>query len=76
MTKSAKEGLLAPAFWALIVRNFNLSPGEGEASVLVTCVSCSDRGKVEGSAASEGGEYPTELEVEETDRWLTCSIGR
>ena len=62
MTISVKEGLLAPAFWALIVRNFNLSLGKEGVGVWLAGMSCTDRGEVGKSAASVGGA-PLELEV-------------
>ncbi len=51
MTRSVKEGLLAPAFWALIVRKLKLSPGRGRASVRLAGGFRSDWGMVGISVA-------------------------
>ncbi len=62
MTISVKEGLLAPAFWVLIVRNFNPSLGQEGVGVWLAGVFCTDWGEVRKSAASVGGA-PLEREV-------------
>ena len=72
MTISVKEGLSAPAFWALIVRNFNLSLVKGEAGVLLAGMSCTDQGEVGKSATSAGSGVPSEPEVGGADRQLSC----
>ncbi len=72
MTISVKEGLLAPAFWALILRNFNLSLGKEGAGVWLAGVSCTDRGEVGKSASYAGNGVPSELEVGGADMQLSC----
>ncbi len=61
MNISVKEGLSAPAFWALIVMNFNLSLGKEGTGVWIAGVFCF--GGVGRSAAFRGSGVPSDLGV-------------
>ena len=66
VTISVKEELLAPAFWALIVMNFNLALGKEGTGVWLA-----GRG-VGRSAASGGSGVPSDLEVGWADMPVSC----
>ena len=70
MTISVKEGLSAPAFWALIVMNFNLALGKEGTGVWLAGVFCF--GGVGRSAESRGSGVPSDLEVGWADMLVSC----
>ncbi len=70
MTISVKEGLSAPAFWALIVMNFNLALGKERTGVWLASVFCFEG--LGRSAVSGGSGVPSDLVVGWAGMQVSC----